>query len=207
MTMPAALKFFVGALAMSTAIAAHGISRHNTTLSDSVASDSYRAAESLFPEASRSLSMSHFTWGIETGASVDMTGNDMSTFNADVIIGYKNATIRTIGVSAGVHRSFGNGDNYIPVCFVFRSSFRSRPSLFFLNFKAGYSFNTISDSPAFGDVCGTLGVGINLAMSRHFMSHIIIGYEFRHFTENHKSLINLTESNVSLAKLSFGVNF
>ena len=175
--------------------------------SQALAQDTASADARLFPNASRNLALSHFTWGVEVGSSIDMTGSDMSTINADVILGYKNDLFRTIGIGAGVHRAFGMGDNYVPLYFVFRSSFRKKPSLFFLNFKAGYSFNTIADSPVFGDTMGILGLGINLSRNRNFMSHIILSYEFRHFNKNHQSLINLDRENVSLAKLSFGVNF
>lgn len=163
--------------------------------------------ESLFPNASRSLAFSHFTWGAEIGGSIDLTGHDMSTFDIDAVFGYKNKWIRVVGVGVGVHRSFGTSNMFIPVYVVFRSSFRPKPSLFFLSAKAGYSFNTISDSATYGDISSSLGWGINLAMSKRFRSHIILGVSYRHFRERHRANFNLDTQNIVLANVSFGVDF
>lgn len=163
--------------------------------------------ESIFPQGSVSLETSHFTWGVDIGASVDMTANDQSTFDADIVLGYKNSWIRLVGIGGGIHRSFGSGDNFLPLYIIFRSSFSSQPRLFFLNFKAGYSFNTIGNAATYGDTTASIGLGINLAMSRRFQSHIIIGYGFRHYSSTHQSSMDLSSANVSLAQLSIGVNF
>ncbi len=162
--------------------------------------------ESLFSSRD-DLSGSHFTWGGEVGASIDLSGYNTSTFNIDAILGYKNSYFRTLGAGLGIHRSLGSGDTYVPVYALLRTSFSKRPRLFFMSFKAGYSFNTIGDSPAFGDANAQIGAGINLAMSRRFQSHIILAYEFRHFDQRHKYILNDKTENVSFATLSFGVNF
>lgn len=162
--------------------------------------------ESLFSSV-KGLSESHFTWGGEVGASIDLSGYDTSTFNIDAILGYKNKYFKTLGAGLGLHRSLGSGDTYIPVYALVRTSFSKRPRMFFMSFKVGYSFNTIGDSPTFGDTNAQLGVGINLAMSRRFQSHIILAYEFRHFDQRHKYILNDKTENVSFATLSFGVNF
>lgn len=163
--------------------------------------------EALFPYGSKSLSESHFTWGADLGSSIDLGGNDQSTFDADVVLGYKNSLIRLIGIGAGIHRAFGNGDNFIPVYVIFRSSFRKKPSPLFLNLKVGYSFNTLRDNATYGDISASIGMGINLAISRRFKSHIILSYGFRHFSRNHKASFNLDVDNVNLAQVCFGVNF
>lgn len=163
--------------------------------------------ESIFPDASKSLINSHFTWGAEFGTSIDISGYDTSTFNADIVLGYKSSLFKTLGIGAGVHRAFGTGDNFVPVYTVIRTSFSKRPKLFFMSFKAGYSFNTMGDAPTFGDTNAALGAGINLAVSKKFQSHIILAYEFRHFNKRHKSSLDLAADNISLASISFGVNF
>lgn len=168
-------------------------------------SDSTR--ESIFPQSSLSLETSHFTWGVDIGASIDVTANEQSTFDADVEFGYKNSWIRLVGIGAGIHRSFGTGDNFLPLYVLFRSSFSAQPRLFFLNFKAGYSFNTIGNAATYGDTTASIGLGINLAMSRRFQSHIIIGYGFRHYSSRHQYNMELSSADVSLAQLSIGVNF
>lgn len=163
--------------------------------------------ESLFPKATRNLDNSHFTWGAEFGASIDLSGYNTSTFNVDAVLGYKNNYFRILGAGVGIHRSLGNGDNFIPVYALLRSSFSHRPRLFFMSLKVGYSFNTIGDSPTFGDTNAQLGAGINLAMGKKFQSHIILAYEFRHFNRRHKYILNDKANDISLATISFGVNF
>lgn len=163
--------------------------------------------ESLFPSGTRNLAYSHFSWGAEIGTSIDLSGYDMSTINADAYIGYKNRFIRFVGVGAGIHRAFGTGYNFIPVYALFRSSFRTRPSLFFFHFQAGYSFNTIGDAPIFGDVSGSIGAGVNLAMSTRFQSHLLLAFGFRHFNRRHQETTHLDTENVGLAQIAFGVNF
>ncbi len=163
--------------------------------------------ESLFPKATRNLDKSHFTWGAEFGASIDLSGYNTSTFNIDAVLGYKNNFFRILGAGVGIHRSLGNGDNFIPIYALLRSSFSHRPRLFFMSLKVGYSFNTIGDSPTFGDTNAQLGAGINLAMGKKFQSHIILAYEFRHFNRRHKYILNDKANDISLATISFGVNF
>lgn len=163
--------------------------------------------ESLFPKKSRDLRSSHFTWGAEIGSSIDLSSHDMSTMDLDVVFGYKNNIIRTVGMGVGVHRAFGNGSTFIPIYAVLRTSFSPKPAPCFLHLKVGYSFNSVADSPMLGDVSASVGVGINLAMTRRCMTHIILSYGFRHFSYRHSEIINLGIQNISLAQLAFGINF
>lgn len=163
--------------------------------------------QSLFPDKSPNLAFSHFTWGAEFGSSIDLTGNNLSTFDLDVNVGYKNSFIKIVGVGVGIHRSIASGDNYIPVYFLFRSSFRKRPSLFFMNLQFGYSFNTISDAPTFGDFSSALGVGLNLTQSRRAKSYVILSVGNRYFNDNHKSLVKLDTKYVYVAKIVIGIHF
>ena len=156
------------------------------------------------PYSSRS---SHFTWGFEVGSSIDISGYDSSTINADALVGYKNAYIRFIGAGLGIHHAVGSGDNYVPLYLAFRSSFSSRPRLFFLSAKIGYSFNTIGDADTFGDINASLGWGINLTIAKKFQSYLILGYEFRHFNSKHRETVSIDTKNISMASLSLGFNF
>ncbi|MCM1152879.1 MAG: hypothetical protein NC328_04420 [Muribaculum sp.] len=177
------------------------------TVIESIDSVGAKVRESLFDSPSRVLTNSHFTWGADLGTSIDLGGHDMSTFDLDVNLGYKSSLIRFLGVGVGIHRSFGNGNMFIPFYVMFRSSFRTKPSLFFLNLRAGYSFNTVENSPTYGDISASIGVGINLAMTSRIQSHIILSWGFRHFRERHRELFALDTQNINLAQLSFGVNF
>lgn len=150
---------------------------------------------------------SHFTWGASIGISADLSGMDMSTFNFDILAGYRNKWFQAIGVGAGVHKSLGSRDSYIPVYAVLRTSFRPKPSLCFFHLRLGYSFNTISNSPMFGDTSAAIGCGVNLMRTRKMQSYILLAYAFRHFNQRHTEMTNLSRSDVSLAQVSFGVTF
>lgn len=163
--------------------------------------------ESIFGNRGDDLHRSHFTWGIELGSAIDVTSHDMSTFDADLLVGYKSDYVRFLGAGIGIQKAFGSGSTFIPVYAAFRSSFSSKPKLLFMHAKAGYSFNTMSGNPRMGDICGALGLGINLARTRNYNTHIVLGYEFRHFNSKHREALELDTDNVSLINLSFGINF
>lgn len=165
------------------------------------------ATESLFPSKSKTLSFSHFTWGAEAGSSLDLTSNDLSTFDVDVLLGYKNKFIKLLGFGAGIHRSIHTGNNFIPVYAVIRTSFRSKPSLFFLNIQGGYSFNNIADSGLIVDFTSSLGLGINLQQTQVSKSYIIISACYQHFDEVHRKLFDIDSRNITFARLVIGVNF
>ncbi len=183
-----------------------GVSAAKLKIDSSSENTEYR--ESLFPNKSRSLADSHFTWGAEVGTSIDMTGHDMSTFDLDALVGYKNSFLNIAGIGAGVHRAVQSGNNFVPIYAVIQTSFRKRPSLFFLNAKFGYSFNTIQDSPTFGDFVSALGVGLNLSKTRIARTYILLSVGYRYFNERHKVYVDkLTTHYVYMTHLSFGINF
>lgn len=165
------------------------------------------SSDMLTDSSRKSLSKrySHFVWGSEIGICADLSGMDMSSFNFDLFAGYRNAFIQTLALGAGVHKSLGNRDSFIPIYVLFRSSFRKKPSLCFLNLRIGYSFNTISNSPTVGDTSCAIGCGFNLSRSKKIQSYILVAYAFRHFNQRHTQIINVAKSNVSLAQVSFGI--
>lgn len=164
--------------------------------------------ESLFPEKSMSLAESHFTWGAEAGASLDLTGHDMSTFDVDVLLGYKNSYIRLLGIGAGIHRTVQGGNNFIPLYATIQTSFRKKPSLFFMNAKIGYSFNTINDSPTFGDLVSSIGVGINLSRSRLAKTYVLFSIGHRYFNSRHIDMVDkLDRHYIYIAQLCLGISF
>lgn len=166
-----------------------------------------RKSDTLLGEKGNSLIGSHFTWGADVGSSIDLRGSDMSTFDIDAYFGYKGQLIRTAAVGAGVHKAFGNSYTFTPVYALLRTSFTSRPSLFFFELKGGYSFNTLADSGSIGGAYGSLGLGINLAMSKRFQSHIVLAYGFYTLRNATELAIPYVGDNISSAVLRFGLNF
>lgn len=190
--------FAMGFLFLNPAVAYAG-----TEKADSISD----GPESLFPGKTKSLAFSHFTWGAEAGSSLDLTSHDLSTFDVDLLLGYKNSFIKMAGVGAGIHRSIHTGNNFIPVYAVLRTSFRRTPSLLFMNLQAGYSFNSFSNSETVGDFTGALGVGINLQQSRMSKSYIILSAAYQYFSQVNKEKIDIDTHYIFFARLVIGVNF
>lgn len=177
---------------------------------EQVVNDSIKSSgrEAIFQSTSGNLSLSHFTWGVDVGSSIDLTSHDMSTFDVDAVLGFKNSFIKTAGIGIGIHRSVQSGDNFIPVYALLRTSFTRRPSLCFFNLRVGYSFNTIGDSPCYGDFSTAAGIGFNLSSSRMAKTYIIVGAGYRYFKQRHIDAIDKLDTHyIFLAQLQFGVNF
>ena len=156
--------------------------------------------------AQRKKTMSKMMWGLELGTGLDLSSTDQSTFNADIIFGYRHKTVQLLGASLGIHKSLGKRDSFIPVQLVFRTRFSSRPTLCFMHVSAGYSFNTISSSSMFGDIIATLGCGCNLVNRPKFQSNIVLAFGFRHFNERHREMISIDKPNIGFAQISFGIS-
>ncbi|MDE5903573.1 MAG: hypothetical protein K2H21_10205 [Muribaculaceae bacterium] len=158
------------------------------------------------PAKRQRTKMSTVMIGAELSTSLDLSGADMSTFNADIIIGYRHKLIQTLGVSFGMHKSLGTRDSFIPIQLVFRSGLIPRQQLFFLHLAAGYSFNTISSSPMFGDLAASVGCGVNLVQKPGFPSKVVLAFGFRHFTEKHQVMASVSKPNVGFAQIAFGIS-
>ena len=122
--------------------------------------------------------VSHFAWGIDLGAAIDMTSNDMSFIDIHANLGYRNDWMRFAGIGAGINMMLSNSSRSYPVYAMARTSFSSRPQLSFLEAKVGCAFNSIDSYSSQTDFYGSLGWGITLASSRTFTSHIVLSYVF-----------------------------
>lgn len=192
------------------------IMEDGTTITETVDTDSEEDLELLLkkrtqPEATPGhikpdTRLRKFSMGLELSTGLDLSGLDLSTFNTDILIGYRCKAFPIIGVQLGVHKSLGSRDVFLPICFVLRTSFRNRPSPLFFHFNAGYSFNTISSSKMFGDITAAIGCGIKLAERRNFQSNIVLALGFRHFNQRHQMMTRIDKPNTGYAQISFGVS-
>lgn len=169
--------------------------------------DSSNEIGSLFPDARRPGKSKHLTWGAEVGSSVDLTGNDLTTFDAHLNCGYTNSLFRIIGVGLGVQRSVSNANTFIPFYGVISTSFRTKPSNFFFNLKAGYSFNTVNSGRNKGGFLCSTGLGMMLKRSRLVSAYIMLAYSFYHLDRTVVSEQQLDINHVDFAQIIFGVSF
>lgn len=120
-----------------------------------------------------------FAWGADAGASIDLTSNDMSALDFSAVFGMSRGWINFLGIGAEADIMISNSCRSYPFYVNFRTNFRNTPSTFFWDVKAGMSLNYLEHNHRQTGFYGSTGLGVNLARSSKFCSHLIIGYTFR----------------------------
>lgn len=120
-----------------------------------------------------------FAWGADIGASIDLTGNDMSAFEFNVLLGVKRGWLNFLGAGVGADISITNSSRAYPVFLAFRTNFRDRPSVLFWDLRGGMAYNQLEHNHEQWGVYGSTGVGVNLARSSKFNSSLSLNYVFR----------------------------
>lgn len=151
--------------------------------------------------------LSHFAWGVEAGGSIDMTSNDMSTLNIDSSFGYKNSWLDMAGVGAGIHVMVSNSCRSFPVYGVVRTSFRSKPSLCFMDLRAGVVFNDVNDDKTRSRLYVSPGIGFNLARSSKFRSYVALSYEYNGMKSYVRDEVKYDIKSLSMASVRLGISF
>lgn len=148
-----------------------------------------------------------FAWGAELGSSIDMTSNNLTTFDAVLYAGYRCPYLDFVGAGAGVQRAFGSGNTLVPLFVNIISSFRPRPGRFFMNLRSGYSFNTISDADTRGGFLLSVGGGVYLVRTARLRSFIALTYGYYHLNRRQVNDLQMNIKHVDYAQLSIGINF
>lgn len=146
------------------------------------------------------LAMRHFTWGVAAGSGIDVTSHDMSTINIDAFFGYKGRAIDVAGIGTGIDVNISNSGRFFPVYAIFRTSFRSKPSICFFDLRAGVAFNNMPNNHNQTTPYINPGVGFNLARSDKFRSYLLIGYVW-----NGLKSFDDTEINHGISYFSAGI--
>lgn len=120
-----------------------------------------------------------FTWGADVGASIDMSGDDMSTLDVNVAFGMSRKWINFLGVGAEADIMVNNSCRSFPMFVQFRTNFRNRPSIVFWDVKGGVALNYLEHNHQQTGAYVSTGIGFYLARSDKFSSHLIIGYTFK----------------------------
>ena len=82
-----------------------------------------------------------FTWGASAGASIDMSGNDMSTVDFEISFGMRRGWINFLGIGAEADIMVSNSCRSFPLFAELRTNFTDRPTLAFWDIKLGASLN------------------------------------------------------------------
>lgn len=152
-------------------------------------------------------SSGHFAWGADLGSSIDMTGNAMTSINLGGFFGYRNNFFRILGVGADIQTMMSNSSRSIPVYALMQTSFCHRPRLCFMDLRAGFSMNNFENVNTQSGGYASLGVGVTLAHSKKFSSHMILSYTFiqRKDFSTEEDVIKLDD--LQMASLRIGVCF
>ncbi|MDE7375652.1 MAG: hypothetical protein K2N16_02255, partial [Muribaculaceae bacterium] len=82
-----------------------------------------------------------FAWGASLATSIDMTEGDMSNIGIDAYAGIKAPGVQILGVGAGMTAPVTNALRSIPLFIIARTNFRTRPTLLFMDARAGVAIN------------------------------------------------------------------
>lgn len=119
-----------------------------------------------------------FAWGGDAGASIDMSGNDMSSIDIALAFGLKRGWINFLGVCAQADFAVSNSCRSFPLFLLFRTNFTDRPTRVFWELKGGASLNYLEHNHRQTGAYGSTGVGIRLASGKSFSSHLVLAYTF-----------------------------
>ena len=124
-----------------------------------------------------------FAWGAEAGGSIDMSGNDMSSIDISESFGFKRGWINFLGLGAEIDIMTNNSARSFPVFLSFKTNFRNRPTLLFIDLRAGLSANYLPNDYQQTGNYAFIGLGINLARGKSFSSHMVIGYSYKEYRD------------------------
>ncbi len=119
-----------------------------------------------------------FAWGADLNSSIDLSQNDMSNIGIDTYFGVSLPAVEMLGVGVGANVPVSNSRYSYPIFAIVRTNFSTRPTLCFLDLRTGLSVNNRIDSHQQIGTYINAGVGIQLASTRSFRSHLILGYTF-----------------------------
>lgn len=166
----------------------------------SLASFSMNAAEP-------SAFMRHFTWGAEAGGSIDMSGHSQSTVDINAAFGYRDNYIRLLGIGAGLDMMVSNSNRSFPVYGILRTSFTSRPSMCFVDLRAGVAINCLEETYTQAGAFLSGGIGFRLAYGATYSSHLILSYNFIERKPLDFQNERIALGNLSMVSLRIGVSF
>ncbi len=148
-----------------------------------------------------------FTWGADAGASIDLTGSDMSDINFSACFGYKRAWINFLGIGLGADLTTANSCRSYDVFADFRTNFVNRPTLLFWPLRIGMSLNYLEHNHEQTGIYGSTGLGINLARGKSYCSYMMIGYTFRQRKQIVGQEMTHDFKNLHYATVKIGISF
>lgn len=119
-----------------------------------------------------------FSWGVDAGSAIDMTGHDMSAIDLNAYFGYRGPYVRFAGAGTGIDMMVSQSSTTYPLYAIFRTDFSPTPRLCFLEMRAGVAFTKVETAPSQNTPFASIGIGVTLAKGHTFSSHIILSYNY-----------------------------
>lgn len=148
-----------------------------------------------------------FRWGADVGATIDMTGQDASSYDISISFGFSRKWINFLGFGAKAAFAVGNSSRAFPLFVNFRTNFKNTPSIVFWDVRGGVALNYPGDNRSHMGAYGATGVGFYLARSATFSSHILVGYTYRQQDASWTPEGDATFKDLHMATLKIGVMF
>ena len=146
------------------------------------AKDADTVAEALIADKDQAVpaqTQKHFfSWGVDAGSAIDMTGHDMSAIDLNAYFGYRGPYVRFAGAGTGIDMMVSQSSTTYPLYAIFRTDFSPTPKLYFIELRGGVAFTKVETAPSQNTPFASLGIGVTLAKGRTFSSHIILSYNY-----------------------------
>lgn len=148
-----------------------------------------------------------FAWGADLGGGVDCSNHDMSTMGIGAQFGLQWQWIRFFGVGAEADIMVGDSSRTFPLTAIFRTDFSRTNRLLFMELRGGVALNYIDDDPQETVAYGSIGLGVTLAKSKSFSSHLIIGYTYNGRQNCYDGEVRRDCPGMSYASMRIGLSF
>lgn len=148
-----------------------------------------------------------FAWGGDVGASIDLSGNDMSSIDFNLSAGVRRGWINFLGVGAGADFAVSNSTRAYPFFVEFRTNFTNHPTICFWQLRLGGAYNMLEHNHEQVGFYGTTGIGINLARGKNFCSHLLLCYTYRQRNRVVGTEMTHEFTDLHFASVKIGVTF
>lgn len=149
-----------------------------------------------------------FAWGASLATSIDMTEGDMSNIGIEAYAGIKAPGVQMLGIGSGMCVPVTNALRSIPLFIIARTNFRTRPTLLFMDARAGIGINYLDRTDGHqAGAYGSLGLGIRLASNDKFQSHLIIAYTYMGRKDYYVGEERVPLPDLHMATLRLGISF
>jgi hypothetical protein len=151
--------------------------------------------------------LGHFTWGLGVASGVDLTSHDMTMLEISGFAGYKGSWMQFAGFGASIVSVMNNSSRSYPLFGMLRTSFTPEHKQCFMEVRLGAVLNKMENAAADTGLYGSLGLGVTLAHSRKFSSHLVLRGIFQTLKRQERYDGSLINYDLGYASIGIGCAF